>query len=108
MTEISNETRFLHAVEMGLGAWQWGDRVVWQYGNGYGDEDVQKVFEVSLAEGIRFVDTAEVYGNGRSERLLGRFIRETDQQFTNHMLRAIFQEIKINANGDITSVTIKK
>lgn len=79
MTEISNETRFLHAVEMGLGAWQWGDRVVWQYGNGYGDEDVQKVFEVSLAEGIRFVDTAEVYGNGRSERLLGRFIRETDQ-----------------------------
>jgi predicted TPR repeat methyltransferase len=37
VTEISNETRFLHAVEMGLGAWQWGDRMVWQYGQGYGD-----------------------------------------------------------------------
>ena len=79
MTEISSETRFLHAVEMGLGAWQWGDRVVWQYGNGYSAEDVQRAFQVSVNEGIRFVDTAEVYGNGNSERLLGKFIKETDQ-----------------------------
>ena len=79
MSEISSETRFLHAVEMGLGAWQWGDRLVWQFGNGYGDEEVRKAFQVSMQEGIRFVDTAEVYGSGRSERLLGRFIKETDQ-----------------------------
>ena len=79
MSEISSETRFLHAVEMGLGAWQWGDRLIWQYGNGYGDEDIQKAFLASVNEGIRFVDTAEVYGSGRSERLLGKFIKETDQ-----------------------------
>ena len=79
MTEISNENRFLHAVEMGLGAWQWGDRMVWQYGQGYGDDEVHKAFLASVNEGIRFVDTAEVYGSGRSERLLGKFIKETDQ-----------------------------
>jgi len=79
VTEISNETRFLHAVEMGLGAWQWGDRMVWQYGHGYGEEDVQRAFKTSVNEGIRFVDSAEVYGSGMSERLLGRFIKETDQ-----------------------------
>ncbi len=79
MSEISSETRFLHAIEMGLGAWQWGDRMVWQYGLGYGDEDVHKAFLVSLNEGIRFVDTAEVYGSGRSERLLGEFLKQTDQ-----------------------------
>ena len=79
MSEISGETRFLHAVELGLGAWQWGDRLVWQFGNGYGDEEVRRAFQVSMQEGIRFVDTAEVYGSGRSERLLGRFIKETDQ-----------------------------
>jgi len=79
VAEISNETRFLHAVEMGLGAWQWGDRMVWQYGQGYGDEDVHKAFLASVNEGIRFVDTAEVYGNGRSERLLGEFLKQTDQ-----------------------------
>lgn len=76
---ISNETRFLHAVEMGLGAWSWGDRVVWQYGRGYTDEDIRQAFQTSIAEGIRFIDTAEVYGSGRSERLVGQFIKETDQ-----------------------------
>jgi aryl-alcohol dehydrogenase-like predicted oxidoreductase len=64
---------------MGLGAWQWGDRVVWQYGHGYGDAEVRQAFLTSLNEGIRFVDTAEVYGNGRSEQLLGQFLKETDQ-----------------------------
>lgn len=77
--ELSSETRFLHVVEMGLGAWQWGDRIVWQYGHGYGDEEVRQAFQASLEEGIRLVDTAEVYGNGRSERLLGQFVKETDQ-----------------------------
>jgi len=64
---------------MGLGAWQWGDRVVWQYGHGYGDAEVHQAFLASLDDGIRFVDTAEVYGSGRSERLLGQFLKETDQ-----------------------------
>ena len=72
MAEPSSETRFLHAIEMGLGAWQWGDRVVWQYGHGYGDNEVHQAFLATLNEGIRFVDTAEIYGGGRSERLLGR------------------------------------
>ena len=79
MAEISSETRFLHAIEMGLGAWQWGDRVVWQYGHGYGDAEVREAFLASLEEGVRFIDTAEIYGNGRSEQLLGQFLKETDQ-----------------------------
>jgi aryl-alcohol dehydrogenase-like predicted oxidoreductase len=79
MSEISSETRFLHAIEMGLGAWQWGDRVMWQYGRTHSEEDVRQAFETSVAEGIRFVDSAEVYGSGNSERLLGRFIKETEQ-----------------------------
>jgi aryl-alcohol dehydrogenase-like predicted oxidoreductase len=79
LSEISSETRFLHAIEMGLGAWQWGDRIVWQYGHGYGVEEVRQAFQTSIHEGIYFIDTAELYGNGLSERLLGRFLKETDQ-----------------------------
>lgn len=79
MAELNSETRFLHVVEMGLGAWQWGDRIVWQYGHGYSDEEIRQAFRTSLEEGIHFVDTAEVYGSGRSERMLGQFLKETDQ-----------------------------
>lgn len=79
MADISNETRFLHAIEMGLGAWQWGDRLIWQFGQGYSEKEVHDAFKLSVDEGIRFVDTAEAYGNGMSERLLGQFIQETDQ-----------------------------
>ena len=76
---VSSETRFLHAVEFGLGAWQWGDRLIWQYGQTHKDEDCRDAFQVSLEAGIRFVDTAEVYGSGRSERFLGQYLKETDQ-----------------------------
>ncbi len=76
---VSTETRFLHAIELGLGAWSWGDRAVWQYGRSYTDKDVREAFQSSLAEGIRFIDTSEVYGGGRSERLLGQFIQEAGE-----------------------------
>ncbi len=59
---------------MGIGAWAWGDRFMWGYGRGYSDPDVRLAFDASLAAGINFFDTAEVYGNGKSERLLGQFI----------------------------------
>lgn len=62
---------------LGLGAWQWGDRIVWSYGRSYGENDVRQAFEASMAAGINWVDTAEMYGMGQSERLLGRFIAET-------------------------------
>ncbi len=77
MTE--NTTKFLHAVEMGVGAWAWGDRIIWNYGGSYSDDDVRGAFETSLKNGIRLVDTAEVYGRGRSEQLIGQFLKEIDQ-----------------------------
>ncbi len=63
---------------LGLGAWQWGDRVMWGYGSGYAAAEVRGAFEASLRAGINWVDTAEVYGMGKSERLLGQFVRESN------------------------------
>jgi aryl-alcohol dehydrogenase-like predicted oxidoreductase len=79
MNEVSNETRFLHALEIGLGAWQWGDKIIWGYGQSYNDKDIRQAFDVSLNLGVRFIDTAEIYGSGRSERLLGSFLKENEQ-----------------------------
>jgi aryl-alcohol dehydrogenase-like predicted oxidoreductase len=60
---------------MGVGAWSWGDRLFWSFGRGYEEVDVKQVFQIAIEAGINFFDTAEVYGFGNSERMLGRLIK---------------------------------
>lgn len=62
---------------LGLGTWQWGDRRLWQYGHDYGPADVRQAFDVAVQGGVTLFDTAEIYGGGESERLLGTCIRES-------------------------------
>jgi aryl-alcohol dehydrogenase-like predicted oxidoreductase len=69
-------TTVLEAIQIGTGTWQWGDRRVWGYGGAYAAADVRAAFDASLAAGFNFFDTAEIYGSGRSERLLGQFARD--------------------------------
>jgi aryl-alcohol dehydrogenase-like predicted oxidoreductase len=64
---------------LGVGAWSWGDRFFWGYGQDYTEEDVQAAIEVSLAAGINFFDTAEVYGRGHSELLVGKYLAKSPQ-----------------------------
>ncbi len=66
--------------ELGVGTWAWGDKQVWGYGHGYADPDIRGAFDSSIEAGTNFFDTAEMYGSGRSERLLGRFVAETHAQ----------------------------
>jgi aryl-alcohol dehydrogenase-like predicted oxidoreductase len=61
---------------LGIGTWAWGDKLFWNYGSDYGASQVREAFEATLDTGISFFDTAEVYGLGESERLLGRFMKE--------------------------------
>jgi aryl-alcohol dehydrogenase-like predicted oxidoreductase len=61
---------------MGVGTWAWGDNLIWGYGKGdYTDADLRDAFKISLEAGINFFDTAEVYGFGRSEKILGGFLK---------------------------------
>jgi aryl-alcohol dehydrogenase-like predicted oxidoreductase len=66
---------FLDQVEMGLGTWAWGDSSVWGYGKDYGAKDLRETYLAGLETGIRFFDTAEVYGSGKSESFLGEFLK---------------------------------
>ena len=70
----------LQGIEYGIGTWSWGDRLYWGYGRGYSDADIRAAFDHCLEAGVRLFDTAEVYGQGRSETLLGQFLRESGAQ----------------------------
>jgi aryl-alcohol dehydrogenase-like predicted oxidoreductase len=67
-------------VQFGVGTWAWGDRLYWGYGSNYHEADLQSACQACLAAGINFFDTAEVYGQGLSETLLGTFLKEADPQ----------------------------
>jgi aryl-alcohol dehydrogenase-like predicted oxidoreductase len=57
--------------KIGLGTWQFGSRE-WGYGDRYAGEIAHAIVQRALDLGITLFDTAEIYGFGRSERILGR------------------------------------
>jgi aryl-alcohol dehydrogenase-like predicted oxidoreductase len=59
---------------IGLGTWQWGSRE-WGWERQYGKADVFAAFQKALELDINFIDTAEIYGMGRSERLIGEALK---------------------------------
>ncbi|MFW6264325.1 MAG: aldo/keto reductase [Cyanobacteriota bacterium] len=62
---------------LGIGTWAWGDKLFWNYGSDYGASQVREAFDAAVEAGITFFDTAEVYGMGESESLLGQFIKDS-------------------------------
>lgn len=62
-----------------IGTWAWGDKLFWNYGSDYGFEQVREAFKVAMEVGTTFFDTAEIYGFGLSEELLGQFIQQSNR-----------------------------
>ncbi|MGP3929731.1 aldo/keto reductase [Nonomuraea sp. KM88] len=56
---------------VGLGAWQlgadWGE---------VSEEEARATLEAAVDSGVTFIDTADVYGDGRSEQIIGRFVKD--------------------------------
>ena len=63
--------------EVSLGAWQIGG--AW---GSVPDSDAVQLLHAAIDAGITFFDTADVYGDGRSERLIARVLRERKELVT--------------------------
>ncbi len=61
---------------LGVGVWSWGDKSTWGYGTSYTRSDINQAYKACLDAGLNFFDTAEIYGSGKSERILGECMRE--------------------------------
>jgi aryl-alcohol dehydrogenase-like predicted oxidoreductase len=61
---------------IGLGTWQFGSRE-WGYGSDYAEGEAGRIVKRARELGITVFDTAEVYGFGRSERILGEALRDS-------------------------------
>jgi aryl-alcohol dehydrogenase-like predicted oxidoreductase len=64
---------------IGLGTWQFGSRE-WGYGTDYASGPARDIVRRARELGVTFFDTAEAYGLGKSERILGEALGpERDQ-----------------------------
>ncbi len=62
---------------LGVGTWAWGDSSTWGMGTydaSLTEETIREAWEASIDAGAAFFDTAEVYGGGESERIIGRLL----------------------------------
>src|ERR1039458_6642322 len=98
---------------IGLGTWQLGA----DWGN-VSEADAMEVLRTAVESGVTFFDTADVYGDGRSERIIGRFLsgnagqgitvatkmgRRVDQEEENYTLenfRAWTDRSRVNLGTD--------
>ena len=60
---------------IGLGCWQFGSRE-WGYGEGYAQGVAGDIVGRALDLGVTLLDTAEAYGFGKSERIVGAALAE--------------------------------
>lgn len=62
--------------EIGLGTWQVGGK----WGEAFSHENADRILHEAVDSGINFIDTADVYGDGESEKAVGRLVRSRSEK----------------------------
>jgi len=62
---------------LGVGTWAWGDQGTWGmggYDGSYNETTIEQAWQACIDAGVVLFDTAEIYGAGESERIIGRLL----------------------------------
>jgi aryl-alcohol dehydrogenase-like predicted oxidoreductase len=62
--------------EISLGTWQVGGK----WGSGFNDKKADEIINTAIDNGVNFIDTADVYENGLSEKAVGRVVRSRSEK----------------------------
>ena len=62
--------------EIGLGTWQVGGK----WGELFSHENADRILHAAVDGGVNFIDTADVYGDGESEKAVGRLVRSRPEK----------------------------
>jgi aryl-alcohol dehydrogenase-like predicted oxidoreductase len=64
---------------LGVGTWAWGDKSTWGmggYDSSFSEATILEAWQACIEAGVTLIDTAEVYGGGESERIIGRLLAQ--------------------------------
>ena len=89
---------------LGVGTWAWGDSSTWgmgSYDTSLTEETITEAWNASIDAGATLFDTAEVYGSGESERIIGRLLAADPERASRAVLATKFMPSpwKLNVRG---------
>lgn len=93
-----------------IGTWAWGtgtngSKIV--FGETNSEEQLKETFDVSYENGFNFWDTAEIYGMGNAEIILGKFIKDKENIVTSTK-HAPNKRYKSNENEESIKGSLKR
>ena len=93
---------------MGVGTWAWGDKSTWGMG-GYDSDltmaSIREAWDASIDAGVVLFDTAEVYGKGESERIIGTLLADDPERASKVLIATKFMPMpyKLNVRSALAS-----
>ncbi len=87
--------------KIGLGTWQFGASY-WGWGKELDEETAISIIREGFKLGVNFIDTAEVYGWGESERIVGKALKQLDREEI--VLATKILPIRITSSGIIRAL----
>ena len=88
--------------EVGLGTWQVGGK----WGSGFNDINAEQILHHAIDSGINFIDTADVYENGLSEKAVGRVIKTRSEKI--YVATKCGRKISPHINAGYTPAVMRK
>ena len=61
--------------EVSLGTWQLGGR----WGEDFDEKKAETILNTAIDNGVNFIDSADVYNNGMSEKIIGRVLKKRNE-----------------------------
>ena len=96
---------------LGVGTWAWGDSSTWgmgSYDSSLTEETITEAWNASIEAGATLFDTAEVYGSGESERIIGRLLAADPDRASKAILATKFMPSpwKLNVRGALMAALV--
>ncbi|GAB3174704.1 aldo/keto reductase [Telluribacter humicola] len=88
--------------EISLGTWQVGGK----WGEEFSHERADEILNTAVDAGINFIDTADVYGGGESEKAVGRLVRNRSEQI--YVATKCGRQLSPHVNDSYTPDALRK
>ena len=85
-----------------LGTWQVGGR----WGSAFDEKNAHSILQTAVDEGVNFIDTADVYSDGESEKAVGRFLKTRSERI--YVATKCGRQIQPHVNEGYTPAVLRK